>query len=222
MALELLERPATNAQAPMHRLARQPVQPITPIYHSGSFGLWTTITSTSSGYHAVFVDAGTMADPTCRLYMPGGYPARTTANDVLEIRFLSGLTWEELGKLFCVSRRSIHNWANGETLKASNVILVSQALAAIRALHRPSSTETRLALLTRLASGGRPLDLLRARRWEEAISAVASLPPFPVPPSPHPEPTQLHPTAYFGALSDSPGPTSGRLVRSRRLQRRTS
>jgi transcriptional regulator with XRE-family HTH domain len=149
-------------------------------------------------------------------------PPRTTAHDVLEIRFLSGLTWEELGELFGVSRRSVHNWANGEALKADNIILVGEALQAVKELRRASSVETRLALLSRLPSGERPLDLLRARRWQDAIAAIKALPAIPVPPSIS-DPSLLHPTAYFGALSDRPASTSGQIIRgrSRRIPRHT-
>ena len=219
MALELLDIPATNAQAPMRGPVRRPVQANMPIYHHGGFPLETVIASTTAGYYVHYVDVGTLADPVCRLLVPVDYPPRTSAQNVLEIRFLSGLTWEELGELFRVSRRSVHNWANGEALRPDNVLLVGQVLAVIKDLHRPSSTETRLALLYRLATGERPLDLLRTRRWQDAIAAVRALPAIPVPPSPHPDPTLQHPTTYFGARGDSPGPTSGRLVRSRRMRR---
>ena len=218
MALELLERP-TNARAPMRRQARPTVQTLVPLYHHGSYRMEATIGSTSTGYDAVYIDAGTLADPTCRIYLPASYPARTSAHDVLEIRFLSGLTWEELGELFGVSRRSVHNWANGEALKPDNLFLVANVLHTIKELHRPSSTETRLALLSPLPAGRRALDLLKAARWDEAVAAVKALPSFSVPASEHPDSAQLHPTAYLGALGDSPGPTSGRLVDSRRMRR---
>ena len=41
-------------------------------------------------------------------------PAESTAEAIMEIRRRSGLTWQELGDLFDVSRRSIHHWANGK------------------------------------------------------------------------------------------------------------
>ena len=220
MPVELLERP-TSAQAPM-RSARRPLRVLSALY-SDTPNLASVVTSTSATYDVFYIDAGTQADPVCRLHVPAAYPARTTADDVLEIRFLSGLTWEELGELFRVSRRSVHNWANGEALKPDNIILVGEVLRTIKELRRPSSTETRLALLFPLPSGQRALDLLRAGRWAEAVAAVKGLPPIPIPASPHPDPNQPHPTAYFGALTDRPAPTSGRIVpgRTRRFPRHT-
>ncbi|MYE02765.1 MAG: helix-turn-helix transcriptional regulator [Alphaproteobacteria bacterium] len=41
--------------------------------------------------------------------MSGG----NAAHALFEIRRLSGLTWQELADLFGVSRRTVHNWANG-------------------------------------------------------------------------------------------------------------
>jgi transcriptional regulator with XRE-family HTH domain len=227
MDTNLIEREHTAARPPMlTRLA--PVRPsIPPTFYgggdlyAGNFMLASVVASTSPAYDALICFLGTAADPVCRIILPSDLPRRTTAQNVLEIRFLSGLTWQEVGELFGVSRRSAHNWANGETLRPDNVALVSEALLAIKALHRPSSTETRIALLAQLPNGRRPLDLLRARLWPEAIAAVKALPAYPIPPSPHPDATQMHPTAYFGALTDSLGSTSGRLIRSRRMRRRT-
>jgi hypothetical protein len=222
MPVDLLERPSptkpTSAQGAM-RAARPTLHVLSALnFYGATPDLALVVTSTTSGAHVLYVDAGTQSDPVGRLNLPHKSPSR----DVLEIRFLSGLTWDELGELFRVNRRSVHNWANGETLKRENATLVGQVLTAVRRLRRASSAETRLALITPLPSSGeRPLDMLKARRWADAILAVQSQPAFRIPPSTHPDPTQLHPTAYFGARTDSPGPTSGRLVRSRRMQRRT-
>ena len=171
--------------------------------------------STSSSYDPCVIYAGTSASF-------GGLitPRRNTAQDILEIRFLSGLTWEELAELFGVSRRSVHNWANGGPMKPENITLVRHVLWAIKELRRESSVETRLALLTPLPWGERPLDLLRARRWLDAIAAVRALPRISVPPYSFDAP---HPTTYFGALTDS-APTSGQVIpgRSRRIPRKKS
>ncbi len=66
----------------------------------------------------------------------------TTKECVLEIKRLSGLTWDELGKVFGVSRRSVHNWAMGERLTAENSSKVRQVLANIRRLFQVSSSQT--------------------------------------------------------------------------------
>jgi hypothetical protein len=221
MPLDLLEREHTDAGR-RTRVRSAPWPAIPPAFYGGSFNLGSVIASTSPTYDVLIVYAGTSADPPCRLLVTDQNPPRTTAYDVLEIRFLSGLTWEELGQLFGVSRRSVHNWANGEALKVENIILVGETLRAIKELRRSSSVETRLALLSPLPSGKRPLDLLRAKRWQDAIAAVKALPVISVPPS-APDPMQPHPTAYFGALTDRPAATTGQIIRgrSRRIPRHT-
>ena len=59
-------------------------------------------------------------------------PTESTAEAVMEIRRRSGLTWEELGDLFDVSRRSIHHWANGKPVTASHDRMIRRMLAAVR------------------------------------------------------------------------------------------
>jgi len=174
--------------------------------------------STSPNYDPCVVYAGTSA--SFGGLIPLTNPKRNTAQDILEIRFLSGLTWEELAELFGVSRRSVHNWANGEPMRPENIALVDMVLQTIRELRRESSVETRLALIKELPSGGRPLDLLRDKRWKEAIAAVKAIPPISVPPYPSDSP---HPTTYLGALTDR-APTSGQVIpgRSRRIPRKKS
>ena len=46
--------------------------------------------------------------------------AENTRQAISELRRISGLTWEQLGELFEVSRRSVHFWASGKPLNAAN------------------------------------------------------------------------------------------------------
>lgn len=209
-----LERFHTHAERPMRARNDRPHHEYVG-FAMGSYQLGTTISSTGADYDVVICNVGTLADPQCRLLVP----ERSHAQSVHQIRLLSGLTWAELATLFEVSPRSAHNWANGEALKPDHAERVRQALLAIQRLRRPSSEETRLTLLTPLASGERPLDLLKAKRWERAVAEVRALPRFVVPDSAHPDPTRRHPTAYFDALPDRPPSTTGRAIpgRSRRL-----
>jgi hypothetical protein len=228
MDLNVIDREHTAARLPMRAKTTPVHSSIPPAFygggdlHAGSLMLASVVTSTSPACDALICFLGTAADPVCRVILPSDCPRRTTAQDVLEIRFLSGLTWEELAELFDTSRRSVHNWANGERMKSENILLLQEMLRHIRRVRRESSAETRLALLTPTAVG-RPLDLLKASRWGDAIAVMRSIPQIPIPPSPHPDPTQLHPSAYLDARTDMPGPTSGRAVpgRSRRISRRS-
>lgn len=120
---------------------------------------------------------------THRIYVPfeptATGPARqihnvhpeTTGEAILEIRRRSGLTWEELGDLFDVSRRSIHHWASGKVVSAKNDQLIRRTLTVIRQLDRGEAARTRAALLTTNDEGFAILDFLKAGSLEEAIAS---------------------------------------------------
>jgi transcriptional regulator with XRE-family HTH domain len=136
----------------------------------------------------VFLVTGTISEPatasTYRSYIPfertGAGPAgqvdlasaQTTAEAVLEIRRLSGLTWEELGDLFDVSRRSVHHWANGKTVSAKHEQMIRQTLVAIRHLDCGSATKTRALILTPDTLGVSVFELLKAGYYRDAMSRV--------------------------------------------------
>lgn len=71
----------------------------------------------------------------------------STASAVRILRDISGLTWEQLAKLFSVSRRAVHLWATGKTMNAGHQELLSDLLRIVRALPGNSPAERRLALL---------------------------------------------------------------------------
>ena len=92
----------------------------------------------------------------------------TTAEAIFEIRFRSGLTWELLGDLFNVSRRSIHHWANGMIPSAQHERDIWQVLKAIRHLDEGSSSATRTRLFA-TNEGTSIFDLLSSRRYKEVF-----------------------------------------------------
>ena len=46
--------------------------------------------------------------------------AQSTSSAIMELRRLSGLTWEQIATLFNVARRSLHFWASGKPVNAPN------------------------------------------------------------------------------------------------------
>jgi hypothetical protein len=56
------------------------------------------------------------------------------ADLMAEIKRRSGLTWEELGGIFSVSRKTVHNWASGAAIKEVHLEKVRQLLDRVRAL----------------------------------------------------------------------------------------
>jgi len=58
---------------------------------------------------------------------------------IAELRRRSGLTWDQLARLFEVSRRSVHFWASGKVMAAAHEEHLQRVLAAVRRLDRGSS-----------------------------------------------------------------------------------
>ena len=100
----------------------------------------------------------------------------TTAEAVLEIRRRSGLTWEELGELFDVSRRSVHHWANGKPAAAGHQRTIRKMLAAVRRLDRGSQAGTRALLLTiDRSQRASTFELLKDHRFEDAVGRAEAI-----------------------------------------------
>lgn len=88
--------------------------------------------------------------------------APTSADLVRRLRADSGLTWEQLAKLFGVSRRAVHLWANGGRMNAANIEHLSRLLDLLAAEHSGlTSEQRRAALLGPQASGRSRFDELR-------------------------------------------------------------
>ncbi len=179
----------------------------------GSMTMWTIV--------APHVER-TAADPVgrCNFLLE---PAESTAEAIMEIRRRSGLTWQELGELFDVSRRSIHHWANGKPVSAGNDRTIRRMLAAIRHLDRGSQRDTRALLLSiDQATGVSPLDLLQAGRFDDATTPFLgdwTPEPHRVPLSPAAQDARRPPAAtlLLGAEQDRPDiPAKARTVRPMR------
>lgn len=113
-------------------------------------------------------------------------PAEVTRRAIAELRRISGLTWEQLGQLFDVSRRSVHFWASGKPLNAANEARVLRVLDIVRQADRGDGRRTRAALFQG-EEGNTPFDLLAAQRFEKARALVGSGPGRP----PQPAKTKL-------------------------------
>lgn len=94
-----------------------------------------------------------------------------TRQAISELRRLSGLTWDQMGQIFEVSRRSVHHWASGKPLNAANEQRLMRVLDVIRHAYRGSARETRAALLD-TSEGTTPFEMLVAQRFEQARAAL--------------------------------------------------
>lgn len=84
-----------------------------------------------------------------------------------ELRKLSGLTWEQLARLFNVSRRSLHFWASGQPISRFNEESLHRLLSTLRYINRGSANINRHTLLKPCRNGQIPFDLLVAGRYED-------------------------------------------------------
>lgn len=101
------------------------------------------------------------------------YP-EATQKALSELRRLSGLTWEQLAKLFNVSRRSLHFWASGQPLSRFNEEHLNRLLGTIRYVDRGSASLNRSLLLRPDGNGNPRFDLLVAGKYEEFKRIVGS------------------------------------------------
>ena len=196
-----------------------PEAAIVNTYPQGSMAMWTIVAP-----H----DERTAADPAGRfdisLWHAG--PVESTGEAILEIRRRSGLTWQELGDLFDVSRRSVHHWANGKPVSAGNDRTIRRMLAAIRHLDRGNQLDTRALLLAvDPATGISALDLLQAGRFDDATARVSgagapALNRVPLSPAVQDARRPPAPALLLGAEQDRPEiSANARTVPARRASR---
>ncbi|NOT27356.1 MAG: helix-turn-helix transcriptional regulator [Acidobacteria bacterium] len=101
---------------------------------------------------------------------------RISSAALTELRRRSGLTWEQISRLFGVSRRALHFWASGKAMTPANEEHLQRVLAVLRRIDRGSPETTRAALVQGDPDGVSPFDLLGAGRYEQAASAATAVP----------------------------------------------
>lgn len=112
----------------------------------------------------------------------------STAKAIRKAHEDSGLTWDQLAKVFCVSRRSVHSWANGARMNATNAELLMQFVRLLDCIEDTSPDGRRSALLTIGDDGQSALDRFRASQ-SQLRGAFSGLP---------------RPEALLGVLHDDP------------------
>ena len=82
---------------------------------------------------------------------------RSDRDEIVWIKEHSGLTWDQLGKVFGVSRRAVHMWANGGRLNEANAQRLREFASIIERLEAetPGATpETIRARLNQIEADG--------------------------------------------------------------------
>lgn len=72
---------------------------------------------------------------------------QSTDTLVREIKEISGLTWDELGRMFGVSTRAVHHWAQGGRPNSFNDRRIRRIHSIVRATDKGEASATRNALM---------------------------------------------------------------------------
>ena len=153
--------------------------------------------------------------------LPAALPA---SGAIAELRRLSGLTWDQLARLFNVSRRSLHFWASGKPLAPSNEEHLQRLLAVVRTIDRGTATANRALLLAAREDGTFPFDMLAIGAYDRVLALLATGEVRRVRPSGLSEAERAgrsppRPEDLMGALQDRIHPSSGRLRAARSVNR---
>lgn len=140
-----------------------------------------------------------------------------------ELRRLSGFTWNQLARLFNVSRRSLHFWASGKSMAPSNEEHLQRLIAVVRKIDRGSARVNRAALLGVREDGILPFDLLAAGEYERVISLLGTgearrLSPQRISDEARTARAPRPPEELVGALQNRIHPTSGRLLSAKTIR----
>ena len=94
-------------------------------------------------------------------------PSDDASRAISELRRMSALTWEQLGQLFGVSRRSVHFWASGKQMNVAHEQRLFETLDIVRQADRGEARRNRAALLS-VTDGEAAVGLLAAGEFAEA------------------------------------------------------
>jgi DNA-binding transcriptional regulator YiaG len=98
--------------------------------------------------------------------------AALAGRSIADLRRLSGLTWEQLARLFDVSRRSLHFWASGKAMSAAHEERLQRILEVVRKVDRGSASANRGAFFAADKDEGIPFDLLAEGEYERVVALL--------------------------------------------------
>jgi DNA-binding transcriptional regulator YiaG len=130
-------------------------------------GLGTTSTGTAAELAPPIVQARAQTNS-------GGIPdsVRAPDSDVAELRLVSGLSWDQLARLFGVSRRAVHFWVSGKPMTLANEERLYSLLSVFRKMDRGSAAENRALLFGFSERGETPFELLVRGEFDRALFLI--------------------------------------------------
>lgn len=105
------------------------------------------------------------------------YDARSTAELVRDLWERSGLTWDQLARLFGVSRRAMHAWATGARPNAYHQELLTELTQLVARIDTGDPRRNRERLLAPQPEMPSLFDEIRARHADQASDIAGTLSP---------------------------------------------
>ena len=106
----------------------------------------------------VATDASTSSNGSLVRSLEGDpHPKPLAASRVRRLKNQSGLTWDQLRRLFGVSERSMHLWAGGARMNARNAERLAYLEQVVHVLGAKDADQSREALLSSLGGKGRSI-----------------------------------------------------------------
>lgn len=99
------------------------------------------------------------------------------ADSVKALHADSGLTWDQLARLFGVSRRAVHHWASGGRMNAVNEEQLGEIQDAVRNLPGDTPAERRSLILASPPEGPSIFEQLKSRQPTSEILQVSAYSP---------------------------------------------
>ncbi|MGB5111746.1 MAG: hypothetical protein WBO08_09130 [Mycobacterium sp.] len=140
---------------------------------SGSVdGFLPQLAAVGGTYRGEFAPTPATASRTTRpqIFAPAAVieSSRTDREEISWIKANSGLTWDQLGKVFGVSRRAVHMWSNGGRLNESNARRLREFSAIVKevqaSIQGATPDDVRARLLDVGSDGVSVVDRLRRER----------------------------------------------------------
>jgi len=107
--------------------------------------------------------------------LPIGAPSQESLSEspnaeaIHELRLLTEFTWDQIARLFSVSRRSVHLWASGGSMSRENEEHLHRILGIVRRADSGRTGDNRAALLSPVGQSSHcAFDLLIAGNYENA------------------------------------------------------
>ena len=124
----------------------------------------------------VATDASTSSNGSLVRSLEGDpHPKPLAASRVRRLKNESGLTWDQLRRLFGVSERSMHLWAGGARMNARNAERLAYLEQVVHALGAKDADQCREALVSSPGGRGRSIlqKLAMTAGWSEGVDIEA-------------------------------------------------